>query len=63
MKMRVLFSLLFVMAGGGCKAPQKPPSNKSPIVDSQVNRGTLTHPHAPLPPPEFPPPYWTCLAP
>ena len=27
MKMRVLFSLLFVMAVAGCKAPQKPVIN------------------------------------
>lgn len=53
MKMRVLFSLLFVMAVAGCKAPQKPVINDDTIVTSQVNGVTLTHRHAVLPPAEF----------
>ena len=52
MKMRVLFSLLFVMAVAGCKAPQKPVINDDTIVTSQVNGVTLTHRHAVLPPAE-----------
>jgi uncharacterized lipoprotein YajG len=46
MKMRVLFSLLFVMAVAGCKAPQKPVINDDTIETSQVNGVTLTHRHA-----------------
>ncbi len=50
MKMRVLFSLLFVMAVAGCKAPQKPVITDDTIVTSQVNGVTLTHRHAITPP-------------
>ncbi len=53
MKMRVLFSLLFVMAVAGCKAPQKPAITDDTIVTSQVNGVTLTHRHAVVPPTEF----------
>jgi uncharacterized lipoprotein YajG len=53
MKMRVLFSLLFVMAVAGCKAPQKPVINDDTIETSQVNGVTLTHRHAVTPPTEF----------
>ena len=55
MKMRVLFSLLFVMAVAGCKAPQKPVINDDTIETSQVNGVTLTHRHAVTPPAEFNP--------
>ncbi|HHA1913517.1 MULTISPECIES: SH3 domain-containing protein [Enterobacter] len=55
MKMRVLFSLLFVMAVAGCKAPQKPVINDDTIETSQVNGVTLTHRHAVTPPTEFTP--------
>jgi hypothetical protein len=55
MKMRVLFSLLFVMAVAGCKAPQKPVINDDTIETSQVNGVTLTHRHAVTPPTEFNP--------
>ena len=41
MKMRVLFSLLFVMAVAGCKAPQKPVINDDTIETSQGNGVTL----------------------
>ena len=37
MKLRVLLSLLFVMAVAGCKAPQKPAITDDTIVTSQVN--------------------------
>lgn len=55
MKMRVLFSLLFVMAVAGCKAPQKPVINDDTIETSQVNGVTLTHRHAVTAPTEFTP--------
>ena len=53
MKLRVLLSLLFVMAVAGCKAPQKPAITDDTIVTSQVNGITLTHRHAVTPPAEF----------
>ena len=53
MKMRVLCSLLFVMAVAGCKAPPKPAITDDTIVTSQVNGVTLTHRHAVEPPTEF----------
>jgi len=55
MKMRVLYSLLVVMAVAGCKAPQKPVINDDTIETSQVNGVTLTHRHAVTPPTEFTP--------
>lgn len=44
MKMRVLFSLLFVMAVAGCKAPQKPAINDDTIADQSGQRCHLNAP-------------------
>ncbi len=44
MKLRVLLSLLFVMAVAGCKAPQKPAITDDTIVTS---RGEWHHADAP----------------